>query len=243
MNSTCVKPGRHDVVDELVGQLAVGQPLPPRAEVHLVDAHRPLVPAASPRAGQPRRRRPTRSVDSVTTEALSGRHLGGEGHRVGLLPPRAVGAEHVEPVPAADRDAGDEDLPHAGGAQRPHRVGAGLPVVEVAGHPHAAGVGRPHGERHAVDPAARGVVAPHVRAEHLPEPLVPALADQVLVELAERRQPAVGVVDGVAVCRPRRRCRRPRGGSRRAARAAAPRRRRRRAAAGRGTAHRPRRGP
>ena len=52
--------GRDDVVDELVGQLAVGQALPPRAGVHLVDAHRPLVPAARAPARRATRRRPTR---------------------------------------------------------------------------------------------------------------------------------------------------------------------------------------
>ena len=41
-----------------------------------------------------------------------------------------------------------------------------------------------------------GVVRADVRAEHLPELLVPALADQVQVDLAERRQEAVRVVDG-----------------------------------------------
>ena len=41
------------------------------------------------------------------------------------------------------------------------------------------------------------VVAAHVRAEHVPQPLVAALADQVQVDLAERGQPAVRVVDDV----------------------------------------------
>ena len=190
--------GRDDVVDELVGQLAVGEPLPPGAGVHLVDAHRPLVPAAVGPLGQPGVVGPL--VGRLGDDGgVQRRHLGGEGQRVGLLPPRAVGAEHVVAVPAADLHARDEDLPDAGGAQRPHRVGAGLPVVEVAGDLDAAGVRRPDRERDALDGAARGVVAPDVRAEHLPEPLVPALADQVLVELADRRHPAVRVVDGVGV--------------------------------------------
>jgi hypothetical protein len=37
----------------------------------------------------------------------------------------------------------------------------------------------------------------HVRAEHVPEPLVAALADEVEVHLAQRREPAVRVVDDV----------------------------------------------
>ena len=125
------------------------------------------------------------------------RHLGGEGQRVGLLPPLPVGAEDVVAVPGAHLHAGDEHLPHAGGAQRAHRVRAGLPVVEVAGDLHPAGAGGPHGEGDALDAAPRGLVPADVRAQDLPQPLVPALADEVLVQLADRGQPAVGVVHGV----------------------------------------------
>ena len=76
-----------------------------------------------------------------------------------------------------------------------------VPGVEVADHAHRAGVGRPHREGDALDRAARGLVPADVRAEHLPQPLVAALADQVLVELAERGHPAVRVVDRVGVRR------------------------------------------
>ena len=41
--------------------------------------------------------------------------------------------------------------------------------------------------------AVGGVVAAGVRAEDVPEPLVPALPEQVQVEFAERRQEAVAV--------------------------------------------------
>ena len=46
---------------------------------------------------------------------------------------------------------------------------------------------------------AGGVVGADVRTQDLPEVLVATLADQVQVDVAERRQPAVGVVDGPAV--------------------------------------------
>ena len=199
------EPGGHHVVDELVGHLAVGEPLPPGAGVHLVDAHRPLVPAGARPLGQPGVVGPL--VGRLGDDGgVQRRHLGGEGQRVGLLPPRAVGAEHVVAVPAADLHAGDEDLPDARGAQRPHRVGARLPVVEVAGDLHAARVGRPHGEGHALDGAARGLVPADVRAEHVPQPLVAALADQVLVELARAwASTGTGRRRCRCSCRPRRR--------------------------------------
>ncbi len=47
------------------------------------------------------------------------------------------------------------------------------------------------------DRLERARVVVHVRAEHVPQLLVPALVDQVQVDLAERRQEAVGVVDDV----------------------------------------------
>ena len=84
---------------------------------------------------------------------------------------------------------------------------AAVPAVEVADDPHGPGVGRPHRERRAGD----ALVLADVGAEQLPQLVVAALADQVEVELAERRPEPVRVVDrdgrpaGVA---------RPRAGSR-----------------------------
>ncbi len=48
-----------------------------------------------------------------------------------------------------------------------------------------------------LDRSGGSVVDVHVGAEHPPQLLVAALVDQVQVDLAERRQVAVGVVDGV----------------------------------------------
>ena len=82
-----------------------------------------------------------------------------------------------------------------GRAERPHRGAGAGPVVEVAGDPDTAGVRRPHRERRSADRSAGRVVGPDVGAEDVPEVLVPALADQVQVDVAEGGQPAVGVVD------------------------------------------------
>ena len=122
------------------------------------------------------------------------------GHRVGLLAPvrrRRRGSRTCSACPSPTPGTNSSQTPDR--AERAHRVAAAVPAVEVAGHPHAAGVRRPDRERRAGDHAARCVVAAHVRAEHLPQLLVPALADQVQVELAERRQEAVRVVDDVRV--------------------------------------------
>jgi hypothetical protein len=69
-------------------------------------------------------------------------------------------------------------------------VGAPVPEVEVADEADAARARRPHGERGAgVSVDDRGP-----RAQRAPQLLVPPLADQVQVELAERRQVLVRVV-------------------------------------------------
>ena len=187
--------GLGDVVDQLPGELAVGQPHAPRAEVHLVDRHRRLVPLGTRAAGQPVVVGPL-----VVRRVHDRRGLAG-----GASVANAIGSALSRHSPSAPRmlelvarpvaDVGDEQLPHAAGPERAHRQPATGPVVEVAGDPDAARVGRPHRERGAGDRAARGVVGAHVRAEHVPEVLVPALADQVQVDLAERGQPAVRVVD------------------------------------------------
>ncbi len=123
------------------------------------------------------------------------RDLGGEGHRVGLLPPDAVLPEDLELVSGALADPGHEQLPDAGRTQRAHRRACAGPVIEVTGDADAPGAGRPHRERGAGNGAAGGVIGADVRTEHIPQVLVPALADQIQVHLAERRQPPVRVVD------------------------------------------------
>jgi hypothetical protein len=60
---------------------------------------------------------------------------------------------------------------------------------------HGAGVRRPHGEGHAADRPEDGVERAHVRAERRPQRLVPSLADEVEIELADGREEAVRVVD------------------------------------------------
>jgi hypothetical protein len=120
-----------------------------------------------------------------------GRQLGGERDRIGLQPDLAVRHEDLVLVAGAGLDAGQEQLPDAGRAHRAHRVHAAVPEVEVAHHRDRAGGRRPHAERR----AAHAVDLPDVRAEARPQRLVAALPDQMQVELADRGQEAVRVVD------------------------------------------------
>ncbi len=179
-----------DVRGQLLGQLPVGQAGTPGRQVHLVDGegrlvHRPRAPLLLPRAVAPD------VVRGVHDRGGGRRRLGAPGHRVGAHRERAVGPGDLELVQRALADARQEQLPHPRAAQRAHRMGRAVPVVEVADHAHAPGVGRPDGEAGALD----ALVGHRVRAQRVPQLLVPALADQVQVQLAEGGQEAVRVVD------------------------------------------------
>ena len=110
-----------DVLGEFVGELAVVEPRPPRAEVHLVDRERTLVLVGLRATLQPGVVAPG-VVGGVDHRAGGRRDLRGERERVGLLAPHAVAAEDVELVDGAVADVGDEQLPDAGGAERSHGV-------------------------------------------------------------------------------------------------------------------------
>lgn len=132
-------------------------------------------------------------------EAVPGAACAEVARGVRLLDPAAVRGEDLVLVAAALADAGDEQFPHSAGAERAHRVCSAVPVVEVADQAHGTGIRRPHRERRTGHRAPTALVLAHPGPEHLPQLLVPALADQVQVEFAEGGQEAVGIVVGVHV--------------------------------------------
>ena len=178
-----------EIVDERVGGVAVAEPGPPRPEVQLVGRHRLIGGRAAGPRGEPVVVAPR--VRRFVDDGCRGRrHLGPRGHRVCLQDPAAVRGEDLVLVGGAGRQTRDEQFPDTGRAEAAHRVRRAVPPVEVADHAHGLRVRRPDGERHARD--AREMA--HMGAQHVPELFVPALADEVLVDLAERRQMPVRVV-------------------------------------------------
>ncbi|CAM5695611.1 hypothetical protein SCANM63S_01506 [Streptomyces canarius] len=178
-----------DVGRELLGQPAVRQPRPPGRQVHLVDreggvVHRGVRPVRQPLPVTPL------VVRGVHDRGGGGRDLGTAGQRVGAQGARAVRAGDLELVQLSVADPRHEQLPDPGAAERAHREAGAVPEVEPARDPHAPRVRRPHREPGAGD----ALVGGDVRAERLPELLVPALADQMQVQLAEGGQEAVGVL-------------------------------------------------
>ena len=106
-------------------------------------------------------------------------------------------AEHLELVELADTDVRHEELPHARGTHRSHRQEAAVPAVEVADDPDAARIRRPDREAH----AGGALVRPGMGAQHVVQPLVRSLGDEVQVDLTDGRPVAERVVTlpGVAV--------------------------------------------
>src|SRR5699024_5503070 len=82
---------------------------------------------------------------------------------------------------------GYEHFPHPGIPEGPHGAPGAVPTVEIADHLHRAGIGGPHRERGSLHllPASRPAQFPQMRAEYRPEVLVPPLADEVEVDLAQ----------------------------------------------------------
>ena len=152
--------GLVEVVDQLVGQLAVAQARPPRAEVHLVDAHRLGVrPAAGARASI-QSSSPQTWPECVDDRRGGRRDLGAEGHRVGLVAPPAVLAEDRGTCTGCRRRCPGTNSSHTPVLPSDaHRVRPAGPAVEVAGDAHALRGRRPHREAGAGDGAGRGVVA------------------------------------------------------------------------------------
>ncbi len=122
------------------------------------------------------------------------RRLGAPRHRVGLGAHDVVGTADLELVDVAGTHAGDEELPHARGADDPHGVDPAVPVVEVADDAHRLRSGCPYGEGHAAHRTHGSHVLADAGPENGPQLLVPTFADEVEVHLPEGRCEPVGVV-------------------------------------------------
>ncbi len=148
------------VLDQLGGQLEVGQTLAPRTDVHLVDTHR-LLRHLLLLAAVPHPLVVAPGVLALVDDRRGVRGgLGERRHRVGLEPPDAVGAEHLVLVQVAGAHALDEHRPDPGTGDQVHVRMLAVPVVEVTDQPNGLGVGGPHREAGAVQLAALVVGRP-----------------------------------------------------------------------------------
>ena len=185
------------VGDEALRELVVGEPAVavaalPRAQVDLVDRHRPAARVALRALGHPRGVVPLEAAGVADDRRGRRPELGGKADRVGLERQQlALRAQHLVLVDRPFADAGNEDLPDAGVDAAAHRVHPAVPGVEVADDRHAGRVRRPDGE---VD-ARRALVDDRVRAQPVVQPHVRAFAEQPVVHRAQHRRVRVWVVD------------------------------------------------
>ena len=182
------------VVGQPVRELAVVDEQPavpdPGAQVHLVDRHRcalPVVVAAL--------RHPIAVLPGVGGRALDdarGLRALLEAVGVGIRLEHDVAglAAYLELVEMPRGESRDEELPDAGATARPHGVHAAVPAVEIPDDADAHCVRRPDREQGARDLVDRV----KVRTEEPVGVPVPALAEQVQIEVAELRREGIGVV-------------------------------------------------
>ena len=185
------------VIDELVGQLAIGQPPRrivarplPTAQVDLIAGDRPLVPVGLAAVADPVGVVPMVAIEIDDLRGRPRRHFGGEAVGIGLLENLVVVPDLVL-VERAFAEPGDEQFPEAAGNVLSHRVPAAVPMIEVADDAHARGVGRPDGE---ID-AFHAVDRPQVGAEAVIALPVPPLVEQVHVVLGQEVRKGVRIVD------------------------------------------------
>ncbi len=176
---------RLDIADAAVVGLAL-----PRPQVDLVDRDGRGAAVAALARLDPVVVGPAVAGDVAHHAGIGRRVLRAEAHRVGLeRQDLSVGADQLVLVGCGLAQFGDEDLPNTGGAAAAHDVAPPVPQVEVADHRNPLRVGCPDREMRPL----RAFVLHHVRAENLPQTLMRALAQQVLVHLAHDRAVRVGV--------------------------------------------------
>ena len=191
-----------DVVDELVGEVAIIlDALLPAAGVDFVDADRTVMRIGALAAVHPCGVVPCEGrIDYNGTGCR--RNFVRTFHRIGFHDPLIVRIQDLVLVDFAVLHTGDEQLPDAGRSQLAHGVLAAVPAVEIADDAYRVRIGRPYAEcradqgfaAHAVAGTHRVLVMHDTCAECLPQPLVAPLAEQVHIEIADRRQVAIWIV-------------------------------------------------
>ena len=191
------EPHPERVIDKLCRQFAVGERAlaalgtPPASQMDLIDRNR-RVGGMGLRAGRhPVAVGPAQPARLPHDRSGARRVFRSKADRVRLQ--RADGAArpaYLILVGGTLGHAGQEDFPHPRRAAPAHRVAAAVPGVEIADHRHPFGIRRPDGEMHAPGP----LMGHRMGAQLRPEPAVIALADQVLVHLAQHGAKAIGIV-------------------------------------------------
>ena len=131
-------------------------------------------------------------VDPPHDGRIGGRMFRPEPHRIGLeRPDRPMLAQNLILIGRAFTQTGNECLPHPRRAAPPHRMAPPVPDVEIPHDRHTLRIRGPDGEMRALHALMRD----DMRAQHLPKPLMRALAQKVFVHLAQHGAKAEGIVE------------------------------------------------
>ena len=179
------------VLGELRGRVGVGEPAiglgraAPRAEMHLIDRDRSFAGMLDAARAHPPSIAPAVAVEFVDLAGGPRADFAGEPVGVGLFRFVAarVGADEVL-IDFALADVGDKYFPDAGDAAGGHLVGGSIPAVEIAYDEDFAGVRRPDGKAD----AGRALVLGEMSAELLVTAVVRPFAEQMQIELCEKRR-------------------------------------------------------
>ena len=158
--------------------------LAPRAEVHLVNAHRQLKRIARRPLLNPVVIVPPEAARVPDDRRALGRLLEETPHRVGFVHHLAKRVQQLKLVKCPLPDSRHEQLPHAGVAQATHLVSLTIPVIEVADHAGPPDIRRPNSERRAVN----AIYLPQLRTQFLVKHQLVPLADPVEIGIGKRRR-------------------------------------------------------
>src|ERR1700678_1224502 len=115
--------------------------------------------------------------------AIAGAQLHGEAVGIGLDEQMAGAVPDFVLISGTGADGGNRQFPDARTRARVHHMDVAVPMIELAHHADAFGVRRPYRE----SGACRALAGAEMRAELLVNTLVPALAEQIQIEVATAR--------------------------------------------------------
>ena len=178
------------VGDEFLAEaVVVGADLP-GTHVQLVDAHRHIeviVALRHPVVISPR------EVGLRYYRGRLRRGNGALGQGIGLIDARRILAMYGELIALAFTDARDKDLPDTGGAQATHGELGRVPAAEVTDNGNTFRIRGPHGKSSTGDRTHVGGVGLEVGAEDVPQTLMAALTNEVLVQGPQGGQEVVAI--------------------------------------------------
>src|SRR5262249_44171331 len=164
----------------------------PRAEVHLVDAHRSTQPVPARTPVHPGLIAPLIGCCHRHSRRGTGPPLELASIRVGLDQDlAAVSIADLVFVQLATAQTRDEQLPHPARPVDAHRMYTPIPSIEIANHANALGIRRPYAKADTI----HAVALFQMGSERAPRLSQPTLIEEVQIVAAQRRDEPIRIVE------------------------------------------------